>query len=356
MKQPRTKLNFPSDRKYLLVTHKNPDDDAISSVWLFLKNTKLTLRSPNIRVEFVCPGELYHGPIADDEEMHIFDTGGILQPNQGYWDHHFQNCKFHSATHAVHYHLFPKDRSYARLNIVAHVNRVDTGNKVNALTEEQWETVKTAQQIMRDEGGFARVVPNYRGPHYLSELITNFVAYDQENSDFEKLAFGIQILNAYEKKFEQDNRTEKLLQKAQVAFSDDICIVKLPKNDIDRKTLRNDMRDLRHSTRLDELGLPRADVYVTEYECDTQSPTRFGITIVPDAEKFDGMQALRDALYDADQSEMKRYMSKEKYIFLHHSNFVIYINNPSSTLTLQNVFDLTVEHLSRKQTASEEAA
>ena len=92
--------------KKLIVTHKNPDLDAIGSVWLFKRFGKEEFK--NAEVGFVRAGDTYRKAPADEDErvIHV-DTG------MGKFDHH-QTDQRTSAAQLVFEHLQKQRKDLAR--------------------------------------------------------------------------------------------------------------------------------------------------------------------------------------------------------------------------------------------------
>lgn len=92
------------NNEYVLVTHSQGDVDCIVGVYRFLQAVGIsvldTLLGKRVRFEFVYPGDKIEDNRTDEVMIHI-DTGGKFDPENGFFDHHFEGIMQYSATHLI---------------------------------------------------------------------------------------------------------------------------------------------------------------------------------------------------------------------------------------------------------------
>lgn len=172
----------------IIVTHINPDTDAICAVWLikrFLPGWK------EAEVKFVPAGETFRGapPDSDSEILHV-DTG------RGKFDHHQKN-EYNSASGLV-------------------LKRIKKESKLSNIDNEVLERLVAVETEIDNARDIAWDDPQNDRYEFMFHNFIDFLTAEKEKRDKRKLEFGILALEMIFRTLKAKVKAEKELKKGKV--------------------------------------------------------------------------------------------------------------------------------------------
>jgi len=216
----RIRISYPFDANFLFVVHVDIDRDCVAPVQVFCEANEVDIRSDRVTYMFVSHGMTYDGESNGRIVIHC-DTGRRLDPENGFFDHHFVGCPVHSATHAM-VEVFYSHRSYIPPHIIEirdYVNLVDS--KIGRMTGENYELVKQLGRVAkRLTNGTGRFVPAQFGIEYLEKVIRQL---PEGTSDYFKMIVGLSVLQGYIDNYEKINTRDRLADLREVVVEDPVC-------------------------------------------------------------------------------------------------------------------------------------
>lgn len=246
-------------RNIHIVTHLGPDMDGAAASFLLLRKARRSSFSESVYYHFVPNGEtlrLAEVPVdllpgEQDIVIHV-DTGGRIDINLTQREHeplviildeHYEGCPYPSATRIVYELLYVREKQtppkYAQ-DLVAYVDRVDSGNTVGRLSNEDRDSLAVMNELLSEEFGdrpIGRFVPNQPGPTWISTLVKN---PPRGTSDVLHLQVMIYALEAHAEKavknYELGNFYEKEAYRRTV---NGVNLVVFPANSFNSKDLRS---------------------------------------------------------------------------------------------------------------------
>lgn len=249
-------------------------------------------------------------------------------------DHHFKGCEYHSATRIMFDLLYPNSGNpaprYAR-DLASFVDRTDSGNKVEAFSVDDYETLDTLNELL-DEGDGPRIgrfVANYPGPIWLSKVIHNQAPWVTDEEHMRALLYSLEAATYGAQKFHEmmDLYTETTPLEV-----NGLQVAVLPKSGHDPKDLRSFLNRNHHK---------EIDVFVTEVDSRSRaySKGRFSIAILSGKDEIvTGME---------DTARLLEERFEGNTIYLHEDHFVIYVKPPADNITLSDVLEVVKNNLRR---------
>jgi len=193
--------SLPILMQKIIVTHVNPDLDAIAAVWLI---RRFVSGWDDAQLRFVPAGETFEGSVHD--EVVVVDTG------LGTFDHHQIDADT-SATKLVFEYLEVRKRSKKQ------VER-DLGD----VKKYQEKALSRMVSVINDIDHFRQVYYPDADADYFHFLFTerggiidglNMTFHDSETADFEIVTIGSTILDGIYRSFQQRVYAEKEMEKAE---------------------------------------------------------------------------------------------------------------------------------------------
>lgn len=321
-------------RKVILVSHVSSDADSASGVYLCREAILRDAGSVKMEISyaFVNPGRLYAGAVDDLTIVMHIDTGGIFDPLTFHFDHHVIGCPYHSATEVIHMAFFHNCSSAAYDNVVTYVNRVDTGNQKDDLSEDDHEMINKARELLvrtDGPGTIARVIRNAVGPFYLAEIASS---QPEDRSDHDHLDLLVKVIESYTERFRVTKKISQEMHRIKIVRGYGVRVVRFPAFDCNPRKVRFFLNHNVHD---------EADVMVMEITGQAMlrgETQQFGIAYL--SQKIDdpgvrGIQKVAEALKEADPSLR---------LFFHHKDWLIYVK-PGSKLTLDQVMQIVLDNL-----------
>lgn len=325
-------------KRLIIVTHADPDTDSTCGSFLLMNKYGHGSGSPKVEFIFVNPGEsLPHEDVAVLEMegcvvAHI-DTGGIFDGQNFRFDHHYKGCEAKSATDAVFQTFYDQTKSgkYVR-DLVEFVNRVDSGNELDNMGDDDFEALNTLNEMMIESvGQKGRFVAHRKGPIWLNQVIHNRPTDTSDNTHMRHMQY---LLECYAQKYKDLFALGQHFEHADN--------VHINVNGLQFSMLRpNTFTPSKLRYYLNRFHHDRIDVFVTEYRSiEAGGASQFGVTFLSKKKQFvGGITELHAQLVEKVGQEN---------IFMHHDEWIIYIKG-TADITLTGLFALASSVLKRSK-------
>ncbi len=328
-------LSLTSVNRIIIVTHTGPDDDSVLSTYTLLRALNLSRKDPLIAYKFVLKGKLYIPTKEEKEEqkkgsLKIFhlDTGGITDPENGYFDHHQDDQTYYCAAQVIAEYFWPEKMPTDIRKIVDLAIFRDTASEVGGEDEYTLEKKRTVNHYLRDNrhkfNVALRCVSDRAGPTGLSDEIHNA---DDDETDEEIMIAGLRHIQMWVNKKKRKKEIELFMDhfgEVQTVRGLQIQVVK--RCIYSTGKIRNHVRT-NHYT-----GDKIRHLVVIEHDEQSKDPYKFSIMTVQNRSVVRGMQILFD--------ELKRQTGEsDGEIFFHKSKFMIHIYPPTK-LQLQQILNI----------------
>lgn len=332
--------------KLILVTHKKPDLDAVTSIYLWLKANQIRWDSGEdvYEMRFVNPGQRLEYSQDNEEGVTVihFDTGGAHDDFN--FDHHQLNSREISATGLV-WNRFYKPGQFPALDELTElVNHYDNGI--------QYETSNLDVRHMFSAGSFLagankdhsalfnfymKLLSGSQGNSY-NKLNTN------QKDNTHTMVMGFSLIESFQANYYEtkihDITTEQQIEIFNTQFGKTVVLNNIPG---DASFIRSYMRKYNNGKRGSLVN-----TCVVEF---AHGPIGIIICIDPDQEKSivaDNHQSDNDTpnkiSLSAEMEELYANLkridpSPQSNIYLHYSRFSLFINR-SQTIRLKDVLNL----------------
>lgn len=324
-----------AEKQYWLVTHEGIDTDNACAMYLLHKALGLNVnREDRRKMIFVPPGNLCEQEPPENVSVLHLDTGKTFDPERGIFDHHFKDCEFYSATHAIAEHFWGADLPDVYCGIVEMANFRDTAGRVGGLDYETLETLARINTELRRIKTPVKMmcVPLRNWPQEFSRRIHNL---DRAMSNFQKMLWAMNLLEA----FVNENAIDPNLK----IYVDRVCETR-QFNGLNTLVAPRSVAgsgQLRHYVRKHHLfGKSRIDVIIAEYSYPNASPydiydnkRRYAFSIMlPDEHSMvRGMNKLK-AMIEKEQTQ-------NGSVYLHEeSGNILHVSQPTN-LKLEDIVD-----------------
>jgi len=316
--------------KIILVTHKRPDDDSVYASFLLLK--ALDISQYDVEWVFVPKGEQYQSATTENARIFHVDVGGITDPKNDFFDHHFSSDYYCAAEIVAKYfwkdEFPPEIRTLVDLAIFKDTAS-EIGGEDNRTRDIRTSVNSNLRKLKPPTNVPLRCIPDRKGPTSLSMVIHNL-----NDLTYEKIMeVGLLHVQAW---FNQQ-RTEREMKQFMEYFADVETInaakaMVIQNAPYSAGKLRNYVR------RRHYFGDNRLHLLIAEYDKTRDDlEYRFSIMTVHSRSAIKGMDDLHSALC----ASSKRNASQP---FLHKSKAFIHIKAPTN-FTLKLIMQHVRQHI-----------
>jgi|GEM_PF-6772887 len=308
--------------RVLLVTHQDPDWDAIVSAFFWLLGNLLWFANATIRFAFVPPGKRYVGLVEGGWIIVHLDTGLIFCVKSNDYDHHqfrtVEEIKRNPSGAQPVYETFEKELSkFPWLDALRReTNEKDSGHSVT--DEDPWlesvrrQAIDAVMPINQANGTNFRVEDDRTD---ICKMICSFSKISTNPNlpfsvtDEEKMRVGLQLLAGWHQKHLVNPEILKLFEDSAKLKKNGLRFAIFPDQmTVDSSDLRNTMRSNFYRD---------VDIYVTEFSY--REKVTLAVTCI-DADRVAGMNRLKKEI-----ESLTYFDAVRPEIFLHSSNFVLYV-------------------------------
>jgi len=316
---------------YWMVTHNGIDTDNAVSLYLLHKALGLNINNePGRRLIFVPQGTLCQEKAPDNTMVFHADTGEILDPDKGFFDHHFKGCPFYSAGHAVGDYFWGVDIPDDYFGLMQMSIFRDTSGKHGGIHPDEAEVLHEINDTIRRTANTITklvCVPLYPWPPEFSRRIANL---DPAMSDEEKMIWAMNLLEAYVRENAVDLDTKLYVDRQcdEPKFNG-LRFLIVPRWVKGAGQLRNYVK--RHRLH----GRDKIDVIIAEYSFGKYA---FSVMMPDEYSVVQGMKNMKNQIVKAQKERGK--------IYPHPSGHILHIYRPTN-LTLADIINLAESTLHR---------
>jgi len=332
-------FSLASVNRIIIVTHNGPDDDSVLSTYVLLRALDIKRKDPRIIYMFVPKGKIYtpteeEKKKQEDGSLKIFhiDTGAIIDPENGFFDHHIDS-DFHCAAQVVAKYFWPNNMPKDIKTIVDLAIFRDTASEVGAEDDYTLEKKRIVNTYLRENrhkfNVGLRCVSDRDGPTGLSDEIHNA---DDDETEEEIMLAGLRHIQMWVNKKTKRIEMELFMDHfGEVKTIHGLHIQVVKRCVYGTGKIRNYVRK-KHYT-----GDDIRHLVVIEHDEQSRDPYKFSIMTVQNRSVVRGMQLLFDELKE-------KAGENDGEIFFHRSKFMIHIYPPTK-LQLNQILDIIRENL-----------